>query len=91
MTLEELIQDLHALELEIQKFEKKYNILSEYFYKLFQAGKLEHNKDFTKWAGFYEIKLKREQDFKKLLPSALASIETETPVSEDFFQSEEKK
>jgi hypothetical protein len=41
MTVEQLIEDLHALENELQKFEKKYNLLSPFFYKLYQTGKLE--------------------------------------------------
>ena len=86
MSLEEIIKDLHALENEIQKLEQKYSILSEYFYKLYQSGKLEHNKDFTKWAGLHEIKLRRERDFRKLLPQALESTGFGSDITEDVLE-----
>jgi len=89
MTIEELIQDLHALEIELQKFEKKYNLLSPFFYKLYQTGKLECDKDYLKWAGLYQIKLRRYQKYKDLLPEALSLLDLESPVKSDFFETSE--
>jgi len=48
MTLDELIQDLHALNAEMEKYEKKYNLLSSYFYKLYEMGVLEEKDDYLK-------------------------------------------
>lgn len=87
MTVEQLILDLHALENELQKFEKKYNLLSPFFFKLYQDGKLECNKDYLKWAGFYQIKLRRYEKYKHLLPEILTRIDLESPVNEDEFES----
>ena len=86
MSLEEIIKDLHALENEIQKLEEKYSLLSEYFYKLYQSGKLDHSKDFTKWAGLYEIKLRRERDFREMLPHALESTGFGSDITEEVLE-----
>ena len=60
MTLKEIIQDIHGLNVELAKLEKKYGLLSEDFYHLYKAGELEQTKDFIKWVGYYEAKLARE-------------------------------
>ena len=86
MTIEQLIQDLHALEIELQKFEKKYNLLSPFFYQLYKAGKLECDRDYLKWAGLYQIKLRRYRKYKDMLPEALDLLELENPVKADFFE-----
>lgn len=86
MTVEQLIQDLHALENELQKFEKKYNLLSPFFYKLYQTGKLEYDRDYLKWAGLYQIKLRRYQKYKHLLPEILAKINLEHTIEKDMFE-----
>jgi len=60
LTLNEIIEDLQAIEPKILEYEKKYKLLSPYFYKLYLAGKLEEHWDFQHWAGLHEIKLDRE-------------------------------
>jgi len=50
-TIDGIIEDLQALDPMISKYEKKYKLLSPYFYKLYQAGKLEEHPDFVDWAG----------------------------------------
>lgn len=64
MTLEELISGIHDLETYLSKFEEKYRLRSEDFYRLVTAGKLEQSNDFIEWLGLYEIKLKREQKYR---------------------------
>jgi len=52
-----------------QKFEKKYGILSEYFYPAYTNGSLEDNgnPDYALWAGAYEVKLDREETYRNLI------------------------
>ncbi|MFQ5631670.1 MAG: hypothetical protein ACE5I1_23100 [bacterium] len=63
ISLNEIIEDLQAIEPKILEYEKKYKLLSAYFYKLYHAGKLEDKWDFQNWAGLYEIKLDRLGEF----------------------------
>jgi ribosomal protein S16 len=72
MTLNELIQSIHALETRLQLFEEKYELRSEDFYRLVQEGKLEQSADFIEWLGLYEIKLKREQEYAQLKAELLS-------------------
>ena len=72
MTLEEIIQDLHALEERIRTYERKYGITSRHFYELYQQGLLdddgfEQTMEFTRWASAYEMKLEREAAFEKMV------------------------
>lgn len=70
MTLSDIIEDLHAVELRLLDYEKKYGLHSEDFYVLssqglLDNGELEETVDFTRWAGLYEIKREREQMFRE--------------------------
>ena len=67
LSIKEILFDLHSSERELQDYEKKYNMRSEYFYELFKEGLIEDegNFDFQAWAGIYEIKLDRERQYKK--------------------------
>jgi len=64
MTLDGIIDDLHAIEPLLLQFEKKYKLLSTYFYKLYQTGKLECEEGFQEWAALCEAKLHCERFFK---------------------------
>jgi hypothetical protein len=72
MTIDELIRSIHDLENYLKKFEEKYRLRSEDFYKLATAGQLEQSNDFIEWLGVYEIKLKREQKYQHRLAEMLA-------------------
>ena len=63
LTPQEILQDLHAAEDDCQHFEKKFGVLSEYFYAAYTNGSLDDdgNPDFAEWAGFYKSKLDRER------------------------------
>ncbi len=43
MTLEEILQSIHALEGQLRKFEEQYRLRSEDFYRLVQEGRLEQS------------------------------------------------
>lgn len=81
MTLSELIESIYALGREIKQYEKKYGLASPDFYELFCQGKLddgeyEQTEEFCDWAGLYEIKLKREKQFRQLSRQAFSRLVT---------------
>jgi hypothetical protein len=84
MTLDKLIRGIHDLENYLKKFEEKYRLLSEDFYRLATAGKLEQSKDFIEWLGIYEIKMKRAQKYQQRLAAMLTQQQGELhlPLSE---------
>ncbi len=69
MTLEEILQSIHALEGQLRKFEEQYRLRSADFYRLVQEGHLEQSADFIEWLGLYEIKCKREHLLVRSCPS----------------------
>lgn len=69
LTLEDIIQDLRALDNRIRAYERKYGITSEDFYSLYQEGLLddegyEQTTGYTRWASAYTMKLEREAAFQ---------------------------
>ncbi|MBI4523186.1 MAG: hypothetical protein HY695_05160 [Deltaproteobacteria bacterium] len=60
MTLNEIIQDIHGLDAELRKLERRYGLLSADFYHLYKVGELEQSREFIQWVGYYEAKLGRE-------------------------------
>ncbi len=81
MTLEEVIQSIHALETRLQVFEEKYKMRSEDFYKLAQDGKLEQSAEFIEWLGLYEINLRRERKYHQMMADLLATTPTRETLS----------
>ncbi len=64
MTLAEVLQDIHALNAELEVFEKKYGVLSEDFYQLYIAGEIrdeqvEEIDEYGAWAAAYKMKIRR--------------------------------
>ncbi len=68
-TLQDILDDIHAVERELQKYEKKYRARSDSFYECFMAGLIEDagNFDFQMWAGNFESKRDLEQLYKELV------------------------
>ena len=82
MTLGEILQSIHALEAQLQKFEEHYRLRSEDFYRLVQEGRLEQSADFIEWLGLYEIKHKREQQYRRLTDALLGPMLSGEPAAE---------
>lgn len=77
ITIGEILDDLRVAEEVLKKFERRYWITSEQFYALYNKGVLdngEHTEDFTEWAGFYKLKLRREESFRKLSEQRLKQM-----------------
>ncbi len=71
MTLPKVIEDIHALNEELQAFEKKYGMLSEDFFKLYETGQMRDEEpaeiiNFGRWAAFYETKVHRLDLYRQL-------------------------
>ena len=69
VTVSKIIDDLRVAEEVLRKFERRYWITSEQFYNLYSQGVLdsgEHAEDFSEWAGFYKLRLRREAAFRKI-------------------------
>ena len=81
VTISEIIDDLRVAEEVLRKFERLYWITSEQFYDLYNQGVLdsgEHADDFSEWAGFYKLKLRRELAFRKIGQNRLKNIKALT-------------
>jgi hypothetical protein len=74
MTLSEILQSLHALEGQLRRFEEQYRLRSDDFYRLVQEGRVEQSADFLEWVGLYEIKCKREQQYRHLTETLLSPV-----------------
>lgn len=86
LTLNGIIEDLQAIAPQLLQFEKKYKLLSPYFYHLYQTGKLECTEDFQEWAAFHETKLRREDFSRNQLAEALANLPLNEPVEVGEFK-----
>ena len=73
--LQELITELHALDRRLAHYEEKYGLLSETFYDWFQSGEEpddpEWVSEFALWAGAYQLKLRRQEKYQRLLRERL--------------------
>lgn len=80
ITIGEILDDLRVAEEVLHKFERRYWITSEQFFELYNQGLLdngEHTEDFSEWAGFYKIRQRRMQAFKKLSEERLKILNRE--------------
>ncbi|HKZ84539.1 MAG TPA: hypothetical protein VJ793_12860 [Anaerolineae bacterium] len=79
MELVTLVQDIHRLNHELERFERKYGVMSPTFYELYSAGEEPEEDawvlDFEKWAGLYEVWRDRQQAYNE----ALQRIRREQP------------
>ena len=68
MKLEDILNDIHALEEELLEFERKYGIRSETFYAAYMSGEEPEEDswmlDFGEWASVYKTWLTRQGDYR---------------------------
>ena len=71
MTLDEILQDIHALEADLASYERKYGVLSETFYELYSNGVEPDDNawvmDWNDWAAAYEVWLRRRQQYQEVM------------------------
>jgi tRNA A-37 threonylcarbamoyl transferase component Bud32 len=82
MTLEDILQDIHVMEQDLQSYERKYGVLSETFYESYMNGEEPEDeawvRDWSAWAGAYEIWLRRREQYR----TAIRALHTqELPLS----------
>ncbi|MCI0690500.1 hypothetical protein L0337_00670 [candidate division KSB1 bacterium] len=68
MTLQEIISDIHALNEDLETYERKYGVLSETFYEAYTKGEEPEEEswvlDWADWAGAYKILLRRQDQYR---------------------------
>lgn len=64
MELATLVKDIHRLNHELERLERKYGIMSATFYEWYRSGEEPADDawvlDFEKWAGLYEVLCDRQ-------------------------------
>ena len=78
MILDDVLQDIHALEDELRTYERKYGVLSETFYESYVGGEEPPDaawiRDWTAWASAYKVWLRRREQYQ----TAIQSLRTQT-------------
>ncbi len=68
MNLQEILADIHALEIDLLDFERKYGVRSETFYAAYVNGEEPEDDnwvlDFGEWASIYRTWLMRQADYR---------------------------
>lgn len=71
MTLQDIIIDIHALNEDIEAYERKYGVLSETFYESYINGEEPEDDswilDWADWAGAYKILLRRREQYRRTI------------------------
>lgn len=71
MTLQDIIEDIHALTEDVEVYERKYGVLSETFYESYIHGEEPEDDawvlDWGDWAGAYKILLRRREQYRRTM------------------------
>lgn len=71
MELAAIVQDIHRLNHELERFERKYGVMSYTFYESYSTGEEPEDDawvlDFEKWAGLYEVWRDRQQAYEEAM------------------------
>ncbi len=86
LTLNGIIQDIHAMDEELWHYESRYGLRSHYFYDLYQMGQLRdedplESRDYSDWAACYEIRRHREELYDQLVRDTLQRVKPQQRVS----------
>ena len=80
ITISEILDDLRVADQVLRRFEQRYWISSADFYELYSQGQLDngqHRADFSEWAGYYKLKLKREAALEQLSRQRLECLRSQ--------------
>jgi hypothetical protein len=79
MTLDDILQDIYALEDEMRTYERTYGVLSETFYASYVKGEEPSDdawvRDWAAWASAYKVWLRRRGQYQ----AAIRSLEAQDP------------
>ncbi len=77
MTLQDII-DIHALNEDIEAYERKYGVRSETFYESYINGEEPKDGswilDWANWAGAYKIMLRRRKQYRRTIQTGSTQI-----------------
>ena len=80
MTLDKIVQDIHAMKEDLLMFENKYGILTETFYESYMNGEEPPDDawmlDWSEWAGTYKILLNRQKMYNQAIHTLLQEENT---------------
>jgi len=86
LTLQDIIEDIHALTKDCEIYERKYGILSETFYESFMNGEEPPDEDWvldwSAWAGAYKVLLRRREQYRR----AIDELRGQTPILSDIIE-----
>ena len=86
MTLQEIIEDIHALAERCEVFERKYGVLSDTFYESFMNGEEPPDEDWvldwSAWAGAYKVLLRRREQYSR----AIEALKQQVPTLADVIE-----
>ena len=86
MTLQEIIADIHALNEDLEIYERKYGVLSETFYESYQNGEEPGDDswvlDWSDWAGAYKTLLRRQGQYRR----AIHTLRDQSPALADVIE-----
>ncbi|MBX3052610.1 MAG: hypothetical protein KF753_14100 [Caldilineaceae bacterium] len=75
MTLDEILQDIHALEEDLLTFERKYGVLTETFFDAYERGEEPEDDawvlDWSEWAGTYQLVVERRGRYRQAIQALL--------------------
>lgn len=90
LTLQDIIDDIHALNEDLAMYERKYGVLSETFYESYERGEEPDDEswilDWADWAGAYKIWLRRREQYERTIESLRRQSETLVDVIERTMQ-----
>lgn len=78
ITLSEILDDLRVANEALRRFEGRYWLSSVHFFELYSQGLLdngEHLEDFSEWAAYYKLKLKREAALERISQQRLDQLQ----------------
>lgn len=71
MDLATIIQDIHRLNHRLERFERKYGVMSQTFYEAYSTGEEPEDDawvlDFEEWAGLYEVWCDRQKAYAEAM------------------------
>jgi len=86
MTLQEIMADIHALNEDLEAYERKYGVLSETFYESYTNGEEPEEEtwvlDWADWAGAYKILLRRREQYRRTIQALREQSQTLVGVME---------
>lgn len=86
MTLQEIMADIHALNEDLEAYERKYGVLSETFYELYTSGEEPEDDawvlDWADWAGAYKTLLRRREQYRRAIQTLREQSHTLTGIVE---------